>query len=225
MPIFAAMRCVPFLLLVFRRGLGAGGLLLLPLLLRGQDRIVLMNGQTIETRVLGQSSLEIRYQESKKDRLIERAEPTESVFSVIDSLGRERIWYFQDTAFGNDLTVNEMRFFIKGQQDARAGYKPTWPMVGGFAVGAGLVIGLDLEVMAIPIPLGYAGLMALPRVHVTRGSITDPLMEGDDNYAWGYARAGRGKRVIKCLLSSAAGVAVGLAVRQLIINPNQTEEW
>ena len=198
--------------------------LLVPLASSGQDKILLMNGQTIETRVLGQSSLEIRYQVKKKDRLLERSEPTESVFSVTDSLGRERIWYFEDTLFGNDFTVNEMRWYIKGEQDARAGYNPLWPTIGGFVGTTALVIGLDLEVMAIPIPLVYAGAMVFPRVKVTPGSLSDPLLEGDEFYAYGYARAGKGRRVIRCLLSSAAGVVVGLAVRQLIINPGLPED-
>jgi hypothetical protein len=194
-------------------------LLALPAVFHGQDRILLMNGQTIETRVLGQSSLEVRYRVKKGDRLLERSEPTESVFSVTDSLGRERVWYFQDTLFGNDFSVNEMRWFIKGEQDARRGYRPLVPMLGGFVGSAGLVMGLDLEVIAIPLPMVYAGIMALPRVKVTKGSLSDPLLEGDDFYAYGYARAGKGRRVIRCLLSSALGVGFGLAVRQLIINP------
>lgn len=197
-------------------------ILVLPVLSQAQNTILLMNGQSIDSpRLLGQSTLEIRYMQKKGDRLLERSEPTESVFSVTDSLKRERVWYFQDTLFGNDFSIDQMRWFIKGEQDARAGYKPFWPMLGGFLGSAGLVIGLDLEVMAIPIPLAYAGLAAWPRVKVTRGSISDPLLEGDDHYAYGYGRAGKGKRVIKCLLSSLAGVAVGLAVRQLIINPNE----
>ncbi len=189
-----------------------------------QDRILLMNGQALEGKVIGQSTLEIRYlEEHKRKGLRERAEPTENVFSVTDSLGRERIWYFHDTIFGNDLTVNQMRWFIKGEQDARTGYKPIWPMVGGFVAGAGLTMGLDLEVLALTLPPIYAGTMALPRVHVTRGSITDPLMEGDPYYATGYARVGRSKRVVRTLISTAVGVVVGLGVRQFIINPNLPE--
>jgi hypothetical protein len=45
-------------------------------------------------------------------------------------------------------------------------------------------------------------------------------MEGNDHYAYGYARVGRTKRVVRGLLSTFAGVAVGLALRQFIINPN-----
>lgn len=186
-----------------------------------QDRINLMNGQVLEGKVLGQSTLEIRYQVRKKDRLIERSEPTESVFSVTDSLGKEKIWYFMDTVFGNDLSIPQMRRYLVGERDARNAYKPWGPMIGGFLVGAGTVIAMDLEVNSLIIPPAYAGLMAWPRVNVTRGSISDQGMEGDSYYAMGYSAAGRPKRVINSLIASALGVGVGLFVRQVIINPNQ----
>jgi hypothetical protein len=186
-----------------------------------QDRILLMNGQELSGRVVGQSTLEVRYLETHKGSLLERREPTESVFSVTDSLGLEKVWYFHDPAFGNDLTVDQMRWYIKGEQDARIGYKPRVPVWGGFLLGAGLVVAMDLEVNSLLIPPVYAGLMAWPRVHVTPGSVRDPLMEGDEYYATGYSAVGRPKRVVNSLLSTTVGVVAGLLVRQLIINPNQ----
>lgn len=186
-----------------------------------QDRILLMNGQEIKAKVLGQSTLEVRYQEFlRSGKMRERAEPTETVFSVTDSLGRERVWYFHDTVFGNDLTVDQMRWFITGEQDARKGYKPLWPVIGGFVFGAGATIGLNLEMNAFFLPPLYSATMILPRVFVTKGSLSDPTLEGDENYAYGYARVGRSKRVVRSLVSTFAGIAVGLAVRQLIINPS-----
>ncbi len=185
------------------------------------DHILLMNGEIIDTRVLGQSTLEIRYLEFGKDgRTKERAEPTESVFSVTDSLGRERIWYFMDTVFGNDMTLDEMRCFIKGEQDARSGYKPRIAVWGGFLFGAGTTIAANLEVNSLFLPPLYATAMMLPRVHVTKGSIKDPTMEGNGDYAYGYSKVGKSKRVVRSLLSTFAGVAVGLGVRQFLINPN-----
>jgi len=185
------------------------------------DRILLMNGRIIETRVLGQSSYEVRYLEfGKNGKQKERAEATENVFSVTDSLGREKVWYFQDAAFGNDLSVQETRWFIKGEQDASAGYKPRVAVWGGFLLGAGASIALNLEVNALFLPPLYAGAMALPRVHVTRGSLTDPYLDGEPNYAYGYAKVGRTKRVLRSLASTAVGIAVGVGVRQFIINPN-----
>lgn len=200
-------------------------LLFVPGLSFAQDRINLMNGQVLQGRVLGQSSLEIRYQVPKGARLLDRTEPTENVFSVTDSLGREKVWYFMDSIFGNDLTVDQMRWFINGERDARKGYKPWGPMIIGFVAGAAPVIALDMEVNSLLIPPLYAGIMAWPRVHVTRGSISDLNMEGDPHYAEGYSAAARPKRVVKSLLASALGVAVGLAVRQLIINPNNPDTF
>ncbi|MBK9422305.1 MAG: hypothetical protein IPN44_14830 [Flavobacteriales bacterium] len=188
-----------------------------------QDRINLMNGQVLEGKVLGQSTLEIRYQVPKGARLIERTEPTEGVFSVTDSLGAERVWYFKDTLLGNDYSVPEMRLYINGERDARNGYRPVLPVLGGFLVGAGLTMGLGLEVNSLLLPPVYAGLMAWPRVYVTPGSITDPNMEGDPIYATGYSAVGRSKRVLHSLLSTAVGVAVGLAVNHLVIYPAQNK--
>ncbi len=201
--------------------------LLLPLapLCTAQDKINLMNGQILEGRVLGQSSLEIRYEVKRGDRLIQREEPTEGVFSVTDSLGKEKVWYFMDTVFGNELSVPQMRWYLNGERDARKGYKPWGPMIGGFLIGAGTVIAMDLEVNSLIIPPAYAGLMAWPRVNVTRGSISDPAMEGDQYYAMGYSAVARPKRVIRSLISSALGVGVGLLVRQVFINPNQSSGY
>ncbi|MCC6839988.1 MAG: hypothetical protein IT230_07505 [Flavobacteriales bacterium] len=193
--------------------------LLLALSVHAQDKINLMNGQVLEGKVVGQSSLEIRYVVPKKQRLVERSEPTSGVFSVTDSLGREKVWYFMDSVFGNEYSVPQMRWFINGERDARQGYKPWGPVLGGFALGAGLTMALDLEVNSLIIPPVYAGFMAWPRVYVTRGSISDPNMEGDPIYATGYSAVGRPKRVLNSLLGTALGVAVGFGMNQLVINP------
>ena len=202
------MRILPLVLLFLFSGVAGA-----------QDKINLMNGQVLEGKVVGQSTLEIRYLVPKKDRWVERAEPTSGVFSVTDSLGQEKVWYFMDTLFGNEYTVPQMRWFINGERDARNGYKPWGPVIGGFALGAGLTMALDLEVNSLLIPPVYAGLMAWPRVYVTRGSISDPNMDGDPIYATGYSAAGRPKRVVKSLLSTAAGVAAGLLMNKLVLDP------
>jgi hypothetical protein len=189
-------------------------------LLCAQDRILLMSGHEIMGKVLGQSTLEIRYEAFRRDgTLTLRDEPTENVFSVTDSTGKERIWYFHDPAFGNDYTVEQMRWYISGERDARAGYMPKGPALGGFLLGAGLTLALDLEVASALIAPIYGATMALPRVHVTAGSVTDPLMEGDPYYATGYATVGRGKRVIWSLIGSFAGAALGYSINRLVIVP------
>ncbi|HQW40518.1 MAG TPA: hypothetical protein PK149_05100, partial [Flavobacteriales bacterium] len=81
-------------------------------------------------------------------------------------------------------------------------------------------IGLNLETNAFFIPPLVGIAMILPRVHVAKGSISNPLMEGDEFYATGYARVGRTKRVIRSIIAGFVGVGVGLAANQLVINPN-----
>jgi len=196
-------------------------MLALPLISFSQDKIQLMNGTVLTGKLLVSSSFAIQYQFVKKSGKVKVLDmPTERVFSTIDSTGKETLWYFQDVIVGNDLSVDEMRWFIKGQQDARDGYKSPWATWGGFLLGAGAVIGFDLEVNSLLLPPIWAGISAFPRVNVTKGSIRDPLMEGNEFYAYGYSRVGRTKRVLRGLLGSFAGVAVGLLTRS-VINNNQ----
>ncbi len=179
------------------------------------DRILLMNGRVINARVLGQSTLGIRYQLlTRKNVLKEYEEATVDVFSVTDSLGKEQVWYFHDPKYGNDLTVSQMRSFIKGEQDARIGYKPFWTTVGGFVFGSATTLFFETELISFTLPPIYAGIMALPRVHVTPGSVRDLGMLGNDDYAYGYSQVGRSKRVLRGLLATFAGVAVGLTVNE-----------
>lgn len=185
-----------------------------------QDRILLMNGQVIEAKVLGQSTLGIRYQIFKRSGKVKTLEEaTTSVFSVTDSTGKERVWYFHDPEFGNELTIPDMRSYIKGEQDARVGYRPTLTTWGGFIVGAGATIALELEMLSFLLPPLYSGAMAFPRVHITPGSVRDPLMDGDNNYAYGYAQVGRSKRIMRALASTFVGVAVGLGVNEIRRDP------
>ena len=53
---------------------------------RAQDTINLMNGQLLSGKVIGQSTMEIRYLVPRRGKLVERTEPTDGVFSVTDSL-------------------------------------------------------------------------------------------------------------------------------------------
>jgi hypothetical protein len=176
----------------------------------------MMSGKTINGRVLGQSTLGIRYQLQKKNGTIkEYEEATLDVFSVTDSTGNERVWYYYDPEFGNDMSLMQMRSYIKGEQDARVGYKPFWATVGGFVFGAGVTIGMQTEIISFALPPAYAGAMALPRVHITPGSVSDPLMNGNPDYAYGYAQVGKSRRVIRSLLSTFAGIAVGLTVNEV----------
>jgi hypothetical protein len=94
-------------------------------------------------------------------------------------------------------------------------------VLGGFLLGAGLTAGFDLEVNSLMLPPVYAGLMALPRVYITPRSLRDPHLEGNEFYALGYARVGRTKRVVRSLWSTFAGVALGIALREFIIDPAQ----
>lgn len=182
---------------------------------QGADRILMMNGKVINAQVLGQSTLGIRYNlYNKRGVFKEFEEATVDVFSVMDSLGNEKVWYFHDPQFGNDMTLSQMRSFIKGEQDARDGYKPFWTTLGGFVFGSGVTLLMETEVISFALPPLYAGAMVLPRIHITPGSVKDPRMNGSEDYAYGYSEVAKSRRVVRGLIAAFAGVAVGLTVNE-----------
>ena len=194
-------------------------LLLAPLFACSQDSsgtILMMNGRVINARILGQSTFGIRYELQRRNGVFkEQVESTADVFSVVDSTGKEKVWYFYDPAFGNELTVPQMRSYIKGEQDARKGYDPLWTTLGGFAFGAATTVLMESEVVSFVYPAVYAGVMILPRVHVQKGTISDITMEGNEDYAYGYAQVGRSRRIVRALISTFIGVGAGLAITGL----------
>ena len=115
--------------------------LLTGIVCQAQDTIILITGRTFIVKSVEIGEYSIAYQKiDKKDpsakTRVRNIDP-ERVFAVHFKNGTEKVVFQTDTFDTADFTVEEMRKFIKGEQDAREFYHNQSPKILGLAVGAG----------------------------------------------------------------------------------------
>src|SRR5205085_12004901 len=104
--------------------------------LSAQDTLLLISGRKIVVSAIDLSGNTIAYRTPDKKDKLKTIDPYR-VFSVIYRDGNERIIYQPDSLDPIDFKVEEMRNFIKGEQDARSLYKNNAIKVIGAGFGAG----------------------------------------------------------------------------------------
>lgn len=179
--------------------------------------ILLMTGKTLDGTLVNEDSLYIYYSYEKRNgKTVEKKLDWERVFSIYDESGNERVIYVADTSLGNYFTEEEMRYYIKGEQDAQSGYKSNWTIWVGVPVTGGLGYVLSSSPLVFTVPFIYMVGAALPKYKMTPSSISDPELLRQPAYILGYERTARTKRLFKSLASGMAGAALGVIVGQLI---------
>ena len=194
-------------------------LLLIPALLHSQDRLLMMNGETIEGRIVDDLGMEIRIElETKKGKTKEYYFHRSEVFSVTKEGKEEVLLYQYNDEEGNFLTEDQMRIFIAGEQDARSNYNVKPTAIIGLVLGTGgaILAGGGL-ITTVSIPILYTAYQFIPVIHIKEQTITNPAHQYNDAYAMGYERVARSRRVLTALKTSAAGMAVGVVVVLLTV--------
>jgi hypothetical protein len=197
-----------------------------------QDKVTLLNGLEYEGLIADTSFLNISINRKKSSRpfVLDRYR----VFSI-NWNGTETVLYRKDSAAGNIKTEQEMRLFIKGEQDGNSTYKAPWLVVGGFAAGffGGYVqplmsqqlgkpyldkgeanpYGWMEQLYAIPIvPLSYIIFSGSRWIKIDKNKISNKIYLSEDSYLEGYERVARSKKVQRALWSSIGGLVAGLVV-------------
>lgn len=183
--------------------------------LPAEATLLRMSGNEIRGNVLSVDGIDIVMEAPRKRRKPKRLAIHKSeVFSLTFSKGEMGEWvlYAPDPALGDDLTIDEMRIFIAGEQDARRGFK-VWPTtLGGFLVGAGSAILADGGLLfTIAPPLAYSAFPLLPVIRIQGASISRQEYKFNEIYALGYERVARPKKLIGAMKGSGLGLLVGLA--------------
>jgi hypothetical protein len=184
----------------------------------GKDTILLLNGGVVIGTVIdtlnGVTTIK-NPKDSTKNEIIEN----DRIFSITNA-GGESVMYVYDTVIGNEFTIDEMRYFILGEQDAEKGFKAKGAFWGNMLLGAaGGVTGSFL--CPIP-PFAFTALSGLPRVKVKSSSVSNIDYIKHDTYIMGYERVARKKRKLSSLVGGGVGIGVGLGT-YFILKANNSE--
>ena len=189
--------------------------------LHAQDQLILINGSVQKGKILSRDEAGVRMQYQKRKKTKEFVFENRRIFSVTQG-GTEEIVYKQDTTVGDYFTVEEMKHFILGEQDAEANFDAKWIRRIGFLGGFSLVTltaqnpdesgAFDQEpggLAPILYVIAYTAVVGSPRVKINLKNVSDPALLSHEEYVLGYERVARSKKVFGGLLGSVAGVVTG----------------
>jgi hypothetical protein len=170
------------------------------------DTVLLLSGDVVTGKLVRLTNEDIVMKSSEKvvqEFNIDR----ERVFSYTTLLGEE-VLYKYDTLAGNYFSIEEMRYFIKGEQDGKKGFKARPAFYTNILIGAaGGVTGSFF----FPIPaFTFAILVGIPKVRIDKATVRDPECLNHIPYIMGYERMARRNRKIQALIGGGIGLAAGL---------------
>ncbi|GAB4381210.1 MAG: hypothetical protein Kow0075_12910 [Salibacteraceae bacterium] len=178
-----------------------------------------MTGKTIEGVVTDMDSSTLYYHFVKRNgKTKPKTLDLERVFSITDSSGKEVLVYEMDTAIGNYFTVDEMRYYIYGEQDAMNGYRANWTWYAGIPITAGMGFGLSNSVLVFAVPFVYLVGASLPGYNIKASTISHPNYARQPSYILGYERTARTRRLFKALGAAVIGTTIGVIAGQSILN-------
>jgi hypothetical protein len=135
------------------------------------------------------------------------------VFSITYANGKESVIYKRDSINDEEFSEQEMRYFIKGEQDAKNGYKAPVAFIGG--VVAGFAGGMMVNLLSPIVPGVYCAIVGSQWIRIKRTSVSDPELLNQKTYLMGYEKIARSRRVQKALLGGLVGLIGGIATQAI----------
>lgn len=184
-----------------------------------QDTIVHQNGNVFLVDIIDKEGEFVSYKlwevpESRTFRLEKFV-----IFSLKEENKEEEILYEFNPDIGNIYLVDEMRIFIKGEQDAQKFY--TSPIatiagvlggaVGGYLLGQGNLIG-------IAAPVVVPALIFIPPVKIRSNAVRDEKYLNLIPYEQGYKRVAKKKKYLKSLAACAISMAGATVISAVFID-------
>ena len=189
------------------------------LVIFSQNTMLLTNGKKITIGQYKIGNNNILAYKNKKDKL--KNIELEDVFSIVEKSGNEKIFYKSDSTNKEYFTVEQMRYFIKGENDAANNYKSPWTTVGGVIVGVGTVVSVPLvglnSLYAPLLPIAYNSSVGLIQVKTEKLGIESQYID-NKHYVLGYKKTAKQKRITNSLFGSGIGIVVGIAAVFVIFN-------
>ena len=184
----------------------------------GQDKLLFLNGKTLEGSLIEKTNYEYTFKTIKeKQFVIDKYR----VFSYTQN-NKETIVYEFDTLSGNFLKVQDMKMFVYGERDAHQTFKPRLTNIIGLGVGAaaGFMMQNDQNFIYIAAPVLFTVTTLLFPTKVNQKKLTDIQYIKEDEYLRGYERIARSKRTQGALKTSLVGMGAGFLLG-LIVNSSK----
>ncbi len=186
--------------------------------IHAQDSLLLMNGRTLSCQIVADSGTVFVIQYATRKGKIKTNEIHKSeVFSITKKGEDEEILYAPNPMIGDIYSVDEMRFYMAGENDARNNFS-TWPtFIAGFILCGGIsYLGEEGLLLTLIPPLAYTAIQLIPKIKIRENTISDMSHQYNDFYADGYEPPARSRKVIRALQGAYAGAATGLALYMLV---------
>lgn len=172
------------------------------------DTIFLMNGNVVGQRVVDTTFSTITIFNPKKPLQRIHFEP-DQLYMVKFANGYKRFYYYQDSSINNWFTRAEMWMYMKGETDARKGFKARGALITGGVFG--LLGGMTGTIWGPIAPYSFMALSGITKIRIRHNTVSNPRYIESDAYILGYERVARQKRKIKSLIGGTVGLALGYA--------------
>lgn len=180
---------------------------------RAQDTLVLINGKTIPVKSVDLKDYTIAYRKMDPHSKLKTIDP-ERVFSIKYRDGSERIIYVCDTLDPVDFKTEEMRMFVKGEQEASLYYKNNTNKGVAFVVGAGAGL---LGFYGIAVPPLYGTIVGSFSPNMEHQVVSDPQLLKINAYREGYERKVRDRKIRNALISGLIGFVAGTVTYSIVL--------
>jgi hypothetical protein len=171
-----------------------------------QDTVYLMNGLTIGQKIIDTTFTTVTIHHPKKIGKKIHYEWNQ-LYMIRFANGNKRYYYSQDSSINNIFTRKEMWLFMKGENDARRGFKARGALITSGILG--FLGGASGTIFGPLAPYGFMALSGVTKIRIKHETISNPVFIESDAYILGYERVARQKRKTKSLLGGTIGLVVG----------------
>lgn len=183
-----------------------------------QDTIVHRNGNEFVVEILKENESRIIYKlwnlPDSRTFTVDKS----TIFSIKRKNHKVDILYSYNPEMGNTYQVDEMRLYIKGQQDARKFNSPISNVAsivggaaGGYVLGQGGILGITAPIV-MPI------LVTILPPRMKKKTVRDSRFSPIEAYREGYFREAKKKRYFKSLVLSSISLGISTAITALAID-------
>ena len=158
------------------------------------------------------------YNKKQKEKIID----LDYVFSITDSLGKEKVYYipviFDETE--DTFSVAQMRSFVEGEYDGTMEHKARLSLAGGFIVGGvtGVLLYPNLLFWSPAFPAGAAVISGITSPSKKKIIKLHPERAEDKHYMYGYQESAKHKRAVASIKGGAVGLLLGIIAGAIIVN-------